>query len=176
MTRASRVPQPTLDLSRRSLFGAVLGIGALATLQACGGDAELRWRLVIGCGVAIGAGLALSAADLAGPAAAVFTLAAAIGGVYPARRAWTAIRLRTLDINALMVIAVAGALTVVVDDTKRKERVRLDTPATGLLIPPNVWIETEEWTEGAVLLMLASERHDPADYIRDYSGLAAREP
>ena len=40
MTRASRVPQPTLDLSRRSLFGAVLGIGALATLQACGGDAE----------------------------------------------------------------------------------------------------------------------------------------
>ena len=40
MTRASRVPQPTLDLSRRSLFGAVLGIGALATLQACGGEAE----------------------------------------------------------------------------------------------------------------------------------------
>src|SRR6476619_6158893 len=44
MTRASRVPatptRPTLDLSRRSLFGAVLGIGALATLQACGGDAE----------------------------------------------------------------------------------------------------------------------------------------
>ena len=34
MTRASRVPQPTLDLSRRSLFGAVLGVGALATLQA----------------------------------------------------------------------------------------------------------------------------------------------
>ena len=40
MTRVSRVPQPTLDLSRRSLFGAVLGIGALATLQACGGDTE----------------------------------------------------------------------------------------------------------------------------------------
>ena len=47
MTRASRVPspvtpagRPALDLSRRSLFGAVLGIGALATLQACGGEAE----------------------------------------------------------------------------------------------------------------------------------------
>ena len=71
---------------------------------------------------------------------------------------------------------VAGALTVVVDDRTRRERVRLDTPATGLLIPPLVWIETEEWTDGAVLLMLASARHDPADYIRDYSGLAAREP
>jgi len=73
-------------------------------------------------------------------------------------------------------VAVAGGLTVVVDDRKQKDRVRLDTPATGLLIPPLVWIETEEWTDGAVLLMLASERHDPADYIRDYSGLAAREP
>ena len=45
MTRTSRVPTKTpatsaLNLSRRSLFGAVLGIGALATLQACGGDAE----------------------------------------------------------------------------------------------------------------------------------------
>ena len=44
MTRVSRVPQPTLDLTRRSLFGAVLGIGALATLQACGGDAEGGFR------------------------------------------------------------------------------------------------------------------------------------
>ena len=69
-------------------------------------------------------------------------------------------------------VAAAGALTVVVDDTTRKERVRLDTPATGLLIPPDVWIETEEWTDGAVLLMLASEPHDPADYIRDYAAFS----
>ena len=77
-----------------------------------GGDAELRWRLVLGCVVAIAAGLALSAAGLAPAAAAVFTLAAGIGGVFPARRAWAAIRSRTLDINALMVIAVAGALVL----------------------------------------------------------------
>ena len=69
-------------------------------------------------------------------------------------------------------VAVAGALTVVVDDTRHKERVRLDTPATGLLISPDVWIETEEWTDGAVLLMLASERHDPADYVRDYAAFS----
>ena len=66
-------------------------------------------------------------------------------------------------------VAISGALTVVVDDRRRKERVRLESPATGLLIAPHVWIETEEWTDGAVLLMLASERHDPADYIRDYA-------
>ena len=70
-------------------------------------------------------------------------------------------------------VAVAGALTVVVDDTRQQERVRLDTPATGLLIPAHVWIDTEEWTDGAVLLMLASERHDPGDYIRDYAAFWA---
>ena len=64
-------------------------------------------------------------------------------------------------------VAVAGALTVAVDDTQQQARVRLDTPARGLLIPPGVWIDTDEWTSGAVLLMLASEPHDPADYIRD---------
>lgn len=75
--------------------------------------------------------------------------------------------------TAQLFVAVAGALTVVVDDTTRTERVRLDTPAAGLLIPPHVWIETEEWTDGAVLLMLASEPHDPADYIRDYAAFTS---
>ncbi|HEX8849717.1 MAG TPA: FdtA/QdtA family cupin domain-containing protein [Gemmatimonadaceae bacterium] len=75
--------------------------------------------------------------------------------------------------TAQLFVAVAGALTIGVDDTKRKERVRLDTPSRGLLIPPNVWIDTEEWTDGAVLLMLASEPHDPGDYIRDYAEFVA---
>ena len=78
--------------------------------------------------------------------------------------------------TAQLFVAVAGALTVVVDDGRSRERVRLASPAEALLIAPLIWIETEEWSSGAVLLMLASERHDPADYIRDYSGLAAREP
>ena len=71
--------------------------------------------------------------------------------------------------TAQLFVALAGALTVAVDDTTHRERVRLDTPATGLLIPPGVWIDTGEWSDGAVLLMLASEPHDPADYIRDYA-------
>jgi dTDP-4-dehydrorhamnose 3,5-epimerase-like enzyme len=75
--------------------------------------------------------------------------------------------------TAQLFVAVSGALTVALDDTMQKERVRLDTPATGLLIPPGVWIDTEEWTSGAVLLMLASEPHDPVDYIRDYATFTA---
>ena len=45
-------------------------------------------------------------------AAVVLTAAAVAGGVFPARRAVAAIRSRTLDINALMVVAVVGALVL----------------------------------------------------------------
>ncbi|NUQ91411.1 MAG: FdtA/QdtA family cupin domain-containing protein [Gemmatimonadaceae bacterium] len=69
--------------------------------------------------------------------------------------------------TAQLFVAVAGALTIAVDDRKQTERVRLDTPSRGLLIGPGVWIDTEEFAPGTVLLMLASEPHDPADYIRD---------
>ena len=75
-----------------------------------GWDIEWRWRLMVGCAAAIGAGLALSAAGRAIPAAVCFSAAAVTGGVFPARRAVAAIRSRTLDINTLMVIAVVGAL------------------------------------------------------------------
>ena len=70
-------------------------------------------------------------------------------------------------------VAVAGALTVGVDDGRTRERIRLVAPGEAVLIGPLVWIETEEWSDGAVLLMLADERHDPADYIRDYGELVA---
>jgi Cd2+/Zn2+-exporting ATPase len=42
----------------------------------------------------------------------LFLLAVAVGGVFPAQRAWRSLRRGTLDINVLMVIAVAGALAI----------------------------------------------------------------
>jgi Cd2+/Zn2+-exporting ATPase len=44
--------------------------------------------------------------------APLFLAAVLAGSVYPARRAWASLRRGTLDINALMVIAVAGALAI----------------------------------------------------------------
>jgi Zn2+/Cd2+-exporting ATPase len=71
-----------------------------------------RWKLMLACG-----GLLASAAilDASGPAYAALPLylaAVAAGVVYPLRRALTAARSRTLDINVLMVVAVAGALAL----------------------------------------------------------------
>ena len=71
-----------------------------------------RWRRMAVAGAALVLGWAAS--TLGQPAAAhVLWIAGAIaGGVFPARRALTAIRTRTVDINVLMVVAVAGAIAL----------------------------------------------------------------
>jgi Cd2+/Zn2+-exporting ATPase len=76
---------------------------------AYGADVTRRSRLVVACALAIGAGLAAEAAGLPLAAPSLFVLATILGAISPVQRALTALRSRTIDINVLMVIAVAGA-------------------------------------------------------------------
>src|SRR4029453_2359578 len=78
--------------------------------RASGPDVRARFWLTVASGLALGTGLALTAAELPLAAALFFVAGALVGGVYPARRAVASLRTRTVDINVLMVIAVAGAL------------------------------------------------------------------
>jgi Cd2+/Zn2+-exporting ATPase len=71
-----------------------------------------RWRLMAVAGVALGLGSAASFLDQPATAGALWMTGAIAGGVFPARRALAAIRSRTIDINVLMVIAVAGAIAI----------------------------------------------------------------
>ncbi|MDJ0923762.1 MAG: WxcM-like domain-containing protein [Acidimicrobiia bacterium] len=71
---------------------------------------------------------------------------------------------------AQLLVAVHGALSVVVDDGERSQEVRLDRPSVGLLLPPRVWGIQYQFTEHAVLAVFASTPYDPDDYIRDYAG------
>ena len=77
-----------------------------------GGDVAWRWRLMVACAALMTAGLAASWAGRTALSTSCFVAAAAVGAVFPARRAVTALRSRSLDINTLMVIAVAGALAL----------------------------------------------------------------
>jgi dTDP-4-dehydrorhamnose 3,5-epimerase-like enzyme len=72
-----------------------------------------------------------------------------------------------------VLIAVAGAFDVVLDDGAKVRRVRLDDPRTGLHIRPGVWRELDRFSEGAVCVVLASELYDAADYVRDYDEFLA---
>jgi Zn2+/Cd2+-exporting ATPase len=76
------------------------------------GAASWRARLVIASGATLGAGLVFAWRDYSTTAAVLCLLSAVAGGIYPARRAVSAVRSRTVDINVLMVIAVAGAIAL----------------------------------------------------------------
>jgi Zn2+/Cd2+-exporting ATPase len=80
--------------------------------RASGPDVRARFWLTVGSGAALTAGLAATTFDRPLAAAVCFVAGALVGGTYPARRAVTALRTRTVDINVLMVIAVAGALAL----------------------------------------------------------------
>ncbi len=73
-------------------------------------------------------------------------------------------------------ICLRGGCSVVVDDGSNREEVRLDTPTVGLHLAPMVWTVQYRYSTDAVLLVLASDTYDAADYIRDYDEyLALRE-
>jgi hypothetical protein len=57
----------------------------------------------------------------------------------------------------------------VADDGRNRQEFVLDSPTVGLYLPPMVWGIQYKYTEDAVMLVLASDKYDPASYIRDYS-------
>jgi dTDP-4-dehydrorhamnose 3,5-epimerase-like enzyme len=65
-------------------------------------------------------------------------------------------------------ICVSGSCAVVVDDGRIREEVILDSPSVGLYLPPMVWATQYKFTRDAIMLVLASDIYDPADYIRNY--------
>ena len=68
-----------------------------------------------------------------------------------------------------LLIATSGSVEVIMDDGTNKKMYKLDKPWKGLLIPAGLWRDLENFSGGAVLLCLASEKYDPSDYIRDYN-------
>ena len=71
-------------------------------------------------------------------------------------------------------ICVAGSCAVVVDDGHQRAEVLLDAPHLGLYMPPMIWGTQYKYSPGAVLLVYASHRYDPDDYIREYGKFTAQ--
>lgn len=68
-----------------------------------------------------------------------------------------------------LIIAMAGSFDVILDNGSEAEKFSLNRSYYGLYVPPMRWRELENFSSGAVCLVLASEVYDENDYFRDYN-------
>jgi dTDP-4-dehydrorhamnose 3,5-epimerase-like enzyme len=67
-----------------------------------------------------------------------------------------------------LIVAMSGSFDVVLDDGSEKKTFHMNRPYYGLYVSPMMWRDITNVSSGAVLMVLASEFYDAADYFRDY--------
>ena len=66
-------------------------------------------------------------------------------------------------------IPLSGSFEVLVDDGNSKKKIMLNKPNKGLLIPVGIWREMDNFSSGAICMVLASDYFDEGDYFRKYN-------
>jgi hypothetical protein len=67
-----------------------------------------------------------------------------------------------------LIVAASGCFDVILDDGKNRKVVQLNRPYYGLHVVPGIWREIINFSSGAICLVLASEKYDKNDYLREY--------
>lgn len=71
------------------------------------------------------------------------------------------------------IVAMSGSFDVVLDDGKQTQRFHLNRSHYGLYVCPMMWRYLDNFSSGAVCLVLASETYSESDYIRNYDEFIA---
>lgn len=67
------------------------------------------------------------------------------------------------------IVAMSGSFDVTLDDGMEKKRIHLNRSYQGLYVCPMIWRELDNFSSASVCMVLASNKYDESDYIRDYS-------
>jgi hypothetical protein len=67
-----------------------------------------------------------------------------------------------------LIIAVSGSFDIHLDDRSSKKTVRMDRSYYGLYVCPMTWRAVDNFSSGAVCMVLASDYYDESDYYREY--------
>jgi len=67
-----------------------------------------------------------------------------------------------------LLVPLSGSFDVVLKDGTEEVTITLNKPDKGLLINNNIWRELENFSSGAVCMVLASQPYSEEDYIREY--------
>jgi len=68
-----------------------------------------------------------------------------------------------------LIIAMSGSFDIHLDDGYAKKTVHMNRSYNGLYVCPMIWREIDNFSSGAVCMVLASNFYDELDYYRDYS-------
>lgn len=72
-----------------------------------------------------------------------------------------------------MMVCLAGQCKVLLDDGRTREEVTLARNDHGLMLAPMLWHEMYDFSPDCLLLVLADNVYDEADYIRNYTDFKA---
>lgn len=67
-----------------------------------------------------------------------------------------------------LIIAMSGSFDIHLDDGRSKKTFHMNRSYFGLCVPTMIWREIDNFSSGAVCMVLASERYAESDYYRDY--------
>lgn len=67
-----------------------------------------------------------------------------------------------------LIIAMSGSFDIHLDDGRTKKTFHMNRSYFGLYVPTMIWREIDNFSSGAVCMVLASERYAESDYYRDY--------
>lgn len=72
-----------------------------------------------------------------------------------------------------VLVCVHGSVNIFTKTPFEEKTTLLNDPTQGLYIGPMIWREMYDFSDDAVLLVLASEHYSESDYIREYSKFEA---
>lgn len=75
-----------------------------------------------------------------------------------------------------LIVAASGSFSVTLDDGNVKRTFLLNHPYQGLLVIPGIWNTLEDFSSGAVCMVLTSGFYDENEYIRDYGEFLSVKP
>lgn len=67
-----------------------------------------------------------------------------------------------------LILAMSGSFDIHIDDGKAKKTIHMNRSYYGLYLCPMIWRTMDNFSSGAVCMVLASEYYDESDYYRDY--------
>jgi hypothetical protein len=67
-----------------------------------------------------------------------------------------------------LIIAMSGSFDIHLDDGVVRKTVHMNRSYNGLYVCPMIWRELDNFSSGAVCMVIASDFYDEQDYYRDY--------